>query len=482
MTKGSSDTATAETPAADVTVTINPNQVLEANYLGIGVQWEPYEVVIGDVEWERIYKRLDYMKPPVVRLMLSADWYCDGFDKSGNPTYHWESSGMQELYRELDYLQSKDITVIIGEWHDPFITSLAHLNINETDTRWSRLIADFLHQIHQVRGYTVVKYYNLINEPNGSWSGNKDWNSWMTAVNNLHAMLSRRRHLDRIQIIGPDTTDADHWLNLAVDQLQDKLGMYEIHRYAKLQDIESGLFETQMRALKEYVLQHDPKGADKRLFLNESGLIDGKVEALDTQPLRYDFIYGVWMADYLIQAIRAGLAGGMAWDLDDAMHTHNPGYGSLNLKGWGFWNSVGGQYGYPAKDLELRPWYYTWSLLTRNFPRGSQTLACDASGLDGLRVAAARIPNGGKFDLTIALVNDADADRSVTLVLPEAGSKLTLGQYNYFKGDMPVDADGFPVLKTTLTGVNLKKGLTIRLPSRGFVLLTTREGGSPVSL
>jgi hypothetical protein len=476
------DASTSAAPQADAVVTIHANRVLESNYLGIGVQWEPYEVVLSEKDWERIYARLDYMKPPVVRLMLAADWYCTGFDKSGNPTYDWDSSGMQELYRELDYLQSRDITVIIGEWHDPFITSLAHLNIHETDTRWARLIADFLHQIHNVRGYEMVKYYNLINEPNGHWSGNKDWTSWMTAINNLHSMLSSRRYLDRIQIIGPDTTDADSWLNMAVDNLQDKIGLYDIHRYATLKDVESGAFEVQMSALKNYILEHDPKGAAKRLFLNESGIIDGKNQALDTQPLRYDFVYGVWMADYLIQSIRAGLAGSMAWDLDDAMHTHNPGYGSLNLKGWGFWNSVGGQYGYPAKDLELRPWFYTWSLMSRNFPRGSQTLVCDVTGIEGLRVAAAKVPNGSKYDLTFAVVNDYDTARSVQLVVPEAGAAVTLGQFNYFSDDRPVDENGFPVKKTILNGVDLKKGLVVNLPSRGVLILTTREGGSAIPL
>ncbi len=480
--EGTPDSRQTGIAAADVVVTVHANRVLEADYLGIGVQWEPYEVILSDADWDRIYSRLDYMKPPVVRLMLAADWYCTGFDKSGNPTYDWESSGMLELYRELDYLQSRNITVIIGEWHDPFITALSNLNIHETDTRWATLIADFLNQIHNVKGYTMVKYYNLINEPNGHWSGNKDWTSWMTAIDNLHEMLSSRRYLNWIRIIGPDTTDADHWLNMTVDNLQAKIGLYDIHRYATLKDVESGAFETQMSALKKYVLEHDPQGAAKRLFLNESGIIDGKNEALDTQPLRYDFVYGVWMADYLVQSIRSGLAGGMAWDLDDAMHTHNPGYGSLNLKGWGFWNSVGGQYGYPSKDLNLRPWFYSWSLMSRNFPRGSQTLECSATDISGVRVAAARIPNGSKYDLTFAVVNDSDAAHSVHLVVPEAGAQVTLGQFNYFNDDRPVDENGFPVKKTTLSAVDLQKGLVVNLPARGVVILTTKEGGSPIPL
>ena len=54
----------------------------------------------------------------------------------------------------------------------------------------------------------------------------------------------------------------------------------------------------------------------------------------------------------MIQAIGAGLAGASAWDLDDAMHVGGQ-YGADNLKRWGFWNSLGGQDGYPASDLAL---------------------------------------------------------------------------------------------------------------------------------
>src|SRR5690349_3109924 len=85
------DAGTSAALQADAVVTVHAHQVLEGNYLGIGVQWEPYEVILSEADWDRIYSRLDYMKPPVVRLMLAADWYCTGFDKSGNPTYDWDS-------------------------------------------------------------------------------------------------------------------------------------------------------------------------------------------------------------------------------------------------------------------------------------------------------------------------------------------------------------------------------------------------------
>ena len=142
-------------------------------------------------------------------------------------------------------------------------------------------------------------------------------------------------------------------------------------------------------------------------------------------------------------------------------------YGSQNLKQWGFWNSLGGQDGYPASDRQLRPWYYPWSVLARSFPAGSRPLLVPSTGVPGLRVAAAKIPNAGKYDLSFAVVNDSDAAR-----VDQAGRALghcagDAGSLRLFRGDRPTDASGFPVPKLVLQQVDLSRGVTLHLPSRG---------------
>ena len=182
----------------------------------------------------------------------------------------------------------------------------------------------------------------------------------------------------------------------------------------------------------------------------------------------------------MVQAISAGLSGASAWDLDDAMHVGGQ-YGSQNLKRWGFWNSLGGQDGYPARDLQLRPWFYAWSVLARSFPAGAQPLLTPSLGVPGLRVAAARIPDAGGYQLSFAFVNDSDVARSLTLAVPTAAAPLTLARYDYFGGDQPVDANGFPVPAQTLAGVQLARRADLQLPARGLVILSSLGIGAPVS-
>jgi hypothetical protein len=176
------------------------------------------------------------------------------------------------------------------------------------------------------------------------------------------------------------------------------------------------------------------------------------------------------MADYVVQTIRAGQAGVIAWALDDAMHVHAVGYGKKRLKGWGFWNSLGGRYGYPKSDAALRPWYDVWSMLSRALPRGSTTVAVSAPV--GTRATAALIPDGG---LSIALVNTDGVARTLRLVVPNGGN-ATLEEYRYFENDQLRDAAGFPTARRVHKNVDLKTGLPIALPGRGLVTLSSRRG------
>jgi hypothetical protein len=182
----------------------------------------------------------------------------------------------------------------------------------------------------------------------------------------------------------------------------------------------------------------------------------------------------------MIQAINAGLSGASAWDLDDAMHTGG-GYGAANLKQWGFWNSLAGQDGYPASDLQLRPWYYAWSVLSRAFPAGSQPLVLPSFQAAGVRIAADRIPDGSGTDLSVAIVNDSATPHTVTLTIPSVTGPMALARYDDFATDAPVDANGLPV-PAQILHTEPSQGISVTLPSSGLIVLTSRGYTPPTAL
>lgn len=458
-------------------VTIPPDQVLVSEFLGFGVEWEyegdhpelNLENPVWQGRWPEMLERVDFMRPSILRVMHTAAMYTQLQD--GRVVADYDSPRMQVMYRLLDYARDRDIPVVFGEWWlpQPYVEPLGGIG----GARWSsEVIVPFLAYLIEVRGYDNIRWFNLINEP-------VDYETWKPAIINLHEALTRQGLDRKVGIVGTDGPgDFSHWIaRVAKDaDLRDRIAAYEYHIYAHLHtdkwlpSLLEGKLETDELLLRRQVVNaEDPRGSAKPFFMGEAGIDDGNTG--DNQTNRAGFLYGVWMADYGIQSMRAGMAGLIAWDMDDAMHTWGS-YGALGLKGWGFWNSLAGFGGYSENDFELRPWFYTWALLCRLFPRGSQTLAATSTGDPSCRVAAARLPQ--ESGLSFAVVNEADAARTVVLRMPGA-KPATLHEYRYFESDRPADERGYPRVSRVRLNADLEAGVEVLLPASGVVFLTTED-------
>lgn len=490
--------AWAEEPER-ITLTVGSRMLSEVPWKGFGVQWSPYPwFELTDDDWKRIEERLAYMKPPIARVMTRAYKYCDGFDPAGTPIYSWDNPRMKRMERLLDFCQQHGVEVILGEWddpnspedrQDPAADKLRKYGIEEIDSRWSVIICDMLEHFIDDKHYTCIKWFNLINEPNGNWSACADFDRWKHGILNLHAEMARRGLDKKVGIIGPDANaQKDYWwLDLNVLQLGRQTAMYDLHEYAKKEDVESGHLERLFALKRDFVNRYDPAGRKKPFVMGEIGLVSGLQKdgrtvqpkgGRDSQPYIYDFEYGVWMADYNAQVARAGMDGTCAWSVDDAMHIQkNPGstwpaLDNVELKKWGFWNSMAEEIGHP-EDAALRPWYYTWAVMSRAYPRGCRMLEIPGCLPPGLRPLAAVHEQGDVRHWSLTVVNDSDRERVVTMKVPAVTWQATLHRYHYFRDDRPVDAAGFPVPKAVEAGVDLAGGVTFTLPGRGVVVATT---------
>ena len=364
---------------------------------------------------------------------------------------------------------------MLGEWSPPGRLGTGTNNVagRPDDPRWARLITDCVNWLRNERHYSVIRMYNMMNEPNGNWmwpGGKVDYAAWASGLPNLRKELDAHG-LEQLPIVGPDNSWNWEWIDRVSHEMPQCIGEWEMHWYATDKEILSGEMERLLGEKRRVVLANDPQAHSKRLFLAESGLLDGKTKN-DQQPRVRTFPYGVLMADYVAQVARAGWMGACAWDLDDAMHAalgHPTVPDDQTLKVWGFWNSQGTAMGHP-EDENLRPWFYTWSLMSRLFPRGTRIVGVRQPELPGLRVVAGTGPEGRS--VRVMLVNNADEARALTLSAPGAGRK-TLVKYHYFDTDRPTNANGFPVPKETIPDADWERGLTVTMPARGVVFLST---------
>jgi hypothetical protein len=482
--------------AERVDVTLDSRQVLEKLFMGFGVQWE-YEgstplLNSGNprwvARWAEMERRIDYMRPSILRVMHDARNYTD--IKDGKCVINYEKESMASVYRILDYAQSRQIPVLFGEW---WLEAKIRVTLGGYGSaRWQEeLFVPLLRHLTEKRKYSVIRYLNLINEPAGCVGLNEpppaksmDFPTWRRIILNLDGALKINGLRDAFKIVGPDGPgDFQDWIRFTAGDpdLCRTIDAYEYHMYAHpktslwVAGLDDGRLEQEELGHRRKIVNDlDPNGRNKPFFMGEAG-VDGRKDQADTQPERYRFEYGLRMADYAVQSIRAGQAGLIAWDMDDAMHQWGS-YGPLGLKGWGFWNSLAGAEGYPDTDFDLRPWYYAWSLMCRCFPRGSQTFDAHAlidPSVRTLRVAACELPDGKGY--SIALVNRSENPFEVKL---NAYHKMAVGRMNefhYAEGALKLNADKKLLPVAVHQKVDLAAGFLITCPAKACVVLTSTE-------
>jgi len=480
---------------------VEPGKTITSSYIGNGVQWSAYPhadapdaewgPIMTQEKWDMVFKRLDYMKPQLVRVMDQANWrYLEGFDKKGKPVLDFESPEMKSLYKLLDYCQKNEISVLIGEWgcpfqmHDSAVNTLGSFK-GANDPEWIAIIVKLLDNLINTKGYSCIKYYNLVNEPNGYWASTMgDWDEWSEGIRILDSALVASGLNNKISIAGPDAvTQYDNpdskytgveWVVQSGLQLNKYLGIYDIHAYTNYDLVRSGRFT------KEYGdIARIAKDLNKPIIFGEIGFDKSTPENIeriktdtfaseDSQMSVYDFSYGVDMADVAIQIMKAGYSGAAAWSLDDAMHTLGDEGDKFKLKRWGFWNSLGTELCGNPEDENIRPWFYTWSLLCRYFPAGINIIESDSTGIEGVRLVAASKGS----DMTIAVVNNSTASQTFTMMIDGTASWKPFKKFIYSEEYRPVDKNFFPVA-AEIDIVSTNSKMVVEIPAKSFLLYTS---------
>lgn len=459
-------------------------QVISANYMGNGVQWDGYPEAemwgasVSDQDWEKLYKRLDFMKPNYIRCLINSPFHyynpeTGQYDKTRN---------IETIARVLQYCQDNGITVLFGEYNPPTWDM-------KDDPQWIAMAADYLNYLVTDLGFTCIKYYNLFNEPDGSWaSTNGDFYLWKRMLEMFYQQMQTYPGLtDKVQLAAPDivvgyTNPASpyksyEWVDQTVIQLDNIVGLYDIHAYPGQHQVRSGQFAE----IIERYRQNVPEG--KQIILGEAGYKYWRSEdsllmaeynrralanpftlGTDCNMFVYDFFYGLDMPLLAMDIMNAGFSALAAWMLDDAMHSTNDAGNKYDIKLWGMWNILGEEvFGLPEEE-EIRPWFHSWSLMCRYFPAGTNILRIESEPAQGVRMVAGT-SNGA---LTVAMVNFGDSDYTVSLSLPTPISNAKL--YEYKEIGMKTDANGF--IAPVSTSIEANPSVELKLNRQTMILLT----------
>ena len=405
--------------SGQVIISLDSTKVVSQGYVGNGVQWDPYQLdyghgqlVLSDSDVTKLYNRLDFMRPGIIRMMINASSLVMS---DGTTDFNKYYRNLEPL---LNYCQSRDINVVFGDWGSSVVDRRTkQINKNNIEN-----IIAFVRYLREDNGMDCIRYFNFVNEPNGYWSSTDgDFSLWAKGMKETYAAMERQGIASQVRLIGPDaaiwTKDETWWVAMSAEELGEMIGLYDIHTYPSRHTVSTNQYYDIIKAYRDCV----PKGSkiimgeiglkyvapeDRHLNeLNQNRAKSARFASLDDSQMSvYDFSYGIDMADALIQTLRAGYSGTVAWMLDDAMHSKES---PDKLKIWGFWNIFGDEF-FGEEQEKVRPWFYAWSMLCRAIPSGCDILNSDSETPLSIKCAFTR--KDGKYSIILLNITNSAVD------------------------------------------------------------------------
>ena len=467
-------------------IVIKTSEVINENYIGNGVQWDPYPQAykywgqpISDQDWNKLYNRLDYMKPNLVRVVYGS------YDKyaSGAPDDYDQDKFIEGLLKILQYCQDNQISVLLGDW------GFNQVSFNDNKIFENRIdnAVKYLDYLVTTKGFSCIKYYTTVNEPNlGGSATNGNYDLWKNATLYFHEKMKEVGLDAKVKLAGPDvavfnSSDID-WISRSANDFGDKLGIFEIHSYPPKGVMFSNEYENLLATIKEkvpvgseiimgefgYKYETGDSNIDQVLAAQNSNAINSDPNiATDSNTLVKEYFHGVDLAGLTMKIVNAGYSGGVNWGLDDAMHSGTS--TGTDLKTWGFWNILGEELQGKPETEELRPHFYSFSLLSRYMQTGSRVFKVNIPKKVGLDVIA--VEKDGKYMIAINNMHSADYELSVSI---EAIKELTgVKKFVYKKEGRKTDANGFPMPEEE--NMTFKSGDKLTISGETFTLLTNFE-------
>ncbi len=447
-------TSCTSSGSMDFTVT---DEVINASYIGNGVEWDPYDEAeswgapISEEDWTKLTKRLDYMRPQYIRCMINSPFrYYDV--KTGE---YYKEDNLESICRLLQYCTDNDITVIYGEYNPPSWDM-------KDDSRWVEMAVDYLNMLVIDKGFSCIKHFVIFNEPDGDWaSTNGDFNLWYSMAEKFYKKMAEYPGLlDKVSLAGPDVVADYHnrnsdlnttgWLTETVKNADSIIGLYDIHAYPGQAEVLSGKYAGLLKEYKSLIPENKQivlgeagykywREADSLLMAEYNRRVENHpfTKGSDCNMLVYDYFYGIDMAILATEVMNNGFSGVAAWMLDDAMHSQGDSGKPEDIKLWGMWNILGSEVFNDPSQEDIRPWFYSWSLMCRFFPTGCDIVKVNHPEDDDIFTCAAKYD--GKY--TIALINKGDSEKSITIKLPNGTANADV--YRYEENAMTLDNDGF---------------------------------------
>lgn len=439
----------------------NPSHIIDPP----SVEYDPHfwsqNIIMRGIDstaWDVVCRRVEKMGLKRMRVMVMPSWWEPVNDNDNPDKIDWgaltlESVEMQSLYKTLDLAERCGIEVTLTMWgchrycsaiideryRNAEIYFLAQSNTtndwcvpSKDIDEWSESTSALLQWLILNKKYTCIKAFTLMNEP--SWSyridGKVDPDHYSQMCHALDERLERDGVRDKLLFNLSDDAENINFLRHSVESVDDIADCYNSHTYKFGYDTPNSEIEAWERANIEVV-----RPTSKRHFIGEFG--SNQTVGASRQKDIDLYERGVLMARIALSLMNAGAAGVSYWSLLDQYYAFTDSYGSMQQLG--LWRSAKEEYKSEPYynniecDLELRPQYWAYSLLTRHIERAE--IYPLKTGEEFVAASAFRREDGS---WVYVIANSSDKEFSATIENQAIG-KCTLLRYAYEQDGLPSD-------------------------------------------
>lgn len=390
--------------------------------------------------WRSLYQHADWLALKFIRLEMEWRQF-----EPERCEYTWDSPEMKILDRILTWAQSRGCDVMLQcQWinaawlvfpefaDDPALrTYSAPANLDEFARGWVALLKGLI----QERGYSCIRWINMVNEPCCTWwflpdtpanYGKPEAHAQMMAyLAKAHRVVKQalREAGLNVLIMGPGETDLPIYASLADQPWFETSDDIDFHSYRSVFDFEDpakqtlkgGIYRLGER-IEQTIAKYSTEAhaAGKGFYLTEVGTQTYGYEGTNSSP--GCFRSSLKDTELLVRGLNLGLDGFNHWSFVNR--------GDIDGQ-WQYvetWNHWPGMWLQQAKPHPTS--YYTLGLATRHIPKNASILAVETAGgvVDGIRrvwATAVRHPRDGNSSLLV--VNDSE-DTAWTLRLSLEGT------------------------------------------------------------
>jgi len=430
------------------------------NKIDGGINW-------GTTQWNQYNNMVKFLKPQVVRLGVEVPYWSPSYG-----TYTWNSSWMQNLYKQLDAFQAAGVTVMLSNWWtssnypDNFWWSETSRNgttdpdsfkrndLPYDNAKFSEAMVAGIKYLITTKGYTNIKYLSAWNEPDWNFvSANSSYpaspttgsNSFWPLYTSIGSALTTAGIRGQVSIVGPDTSWIERFApNIKTyvktpaggqpQQFGQVVDSIAVHDYDSSPDHDTRTYDN----ARDYFTATSTiaRVADVRTSVNTTYAAAGKPtpamfisECCNTA---YGAAYvddasaitddGLFSAEMSARYLASGVDGIMRWNLTTTSQgglAYDTGFVPIT-------------YDFPSQAFSTQGGsYYAGAIMSRYLSQGASVYSTSVSGAGSPARVFATALKRTDGNWTIYLVNNDYTDRQTDIDLSALGISTSTPLYQY---------------------------------------------------